>query len=66
MIKVEFEGYPKAEVIIYNNKMEFVRGFVECTVCKKEATLYKDKDEDISNEIEFFIKNHKCSIKDSK
>ncbi len=61
MLTVDFAGYSKAEVIVWEHKMDNARGIIECTVCKKKSTLYADKKKGIADEIEFFIKNHNCT-----
>ena len=60
MLTIKFPGHPKAQAIIIDKPVNKVSGIVECEICDWHMVLVGLSTEEISNEIEKFIKNHKC------
>lgn len=60
MIQVEFPGQPKARAIIVDEPVNGVSGVVECDICDWRMVLMTSETEEISGEIEKFIKEHEC------
>lgn len=60
MIEVEFPGQPKARAIIVDEPVNGVSGIVECDVCDWRMVLTTSETEEISGEIQRFIKEHEC------
>lgn len=60
MIEVKFPGYPKVRAIIMDELVNGVSGIVECDVCDWRMVLTTSGTEEMSDEIEKFIKEHDC------
>ena len=58
MLTIEFPGYPKVRAIMVDEPVNRMSGIVECDACDLRRVLTASDIEDISNEIEEFIKNH--------
>ena len=60
MLAVEFPGHPKAYAIIADESVSGMSGIAQCSTCGKCVVLATLDAEAIADEIEGFIKNHKC------
>lgn len=60
MLTISFPGHPKARAILVDEPVNGVSGIVECDICDWHMVLTVSGTEEISDEIEKFIKNHDC------
>jgi len=60
VLTIKFQGCPKARAIIVDKPVNGVSGIVECEVCDWHLVLVTSGVEEMSNEIEEFIRKHKC------
>lgn len=66
MLSIIFKGHPKANAIILEKPIHAspsgngVTGIIECTICDCRAGLFHVGEDQLVDEVEQFIKNHKC------
>lgn len=60
MLTIKFPGHPKSWAIIADGFIGRIGGMIECTLCNRREVLMVLEIEEISTEIEKFIKNHDC------
>ncbi len=66
MLEIIFKGHPKARAIILEKPIHValsgkeIAGMIECTICECKAGLLPEGEDQLANEVEYFIKKHRC------